>query len=126
MRRIKCLRRLSLLLLSLLLHSVLYSQATSTVQSNLTSIEDFAINIENNSLQQEMKIQSLEEQLKNAKASQEALENSVIEISAQAEELLNSQKSLEHRCMNLKVALVVSISLNIIATGITYMVLSNK
>lgn len=126
MRRIKCLRRLSLLFLLLLLHSVLYSQATSTIQSNLTSIEDYAINIELNSLQQEMKIESLEEQLKNARASQEALENSVIEISAQAEELLNSQKNLERKCMNLKVALGVSVSLSIISIGTLIMVLNNK
>lgn len=126
MRRIKCLRRLSLLFLLLLLHSLLYCQPTSTVQSNLTSIEDYAINIELNSLQQEMKIENLEEQLKNARASQEALENSVIEISAQAEELLNSQKNLERKCMNLKVALGVSVSLSIISIGTLIMVLNNK
>ena len=73
-----------------------------------------------------MKIESLEEQLKNARASQEALENSVIEISAQAEELLNSQKNLERKCMNLKVALGVSVSLSIISIGTLIMVLNNK
>ena len=113
-------------ILLLLLHSVLYSKTISTVQSNLTSIEDYTINIENNSLQQQMKIESLEKQLKNAKESQEALEKSVIEISAQAKELLNSQKNLETKCMNLKIALGVSISLNIIATGIMSLILVNN
>ena len=115
----------SIFILLLLQCSLLYSQPTSTIQSNLTDIEDFAINIENNSLQQQMKIQSLEEQLKNAKASQKALENSVIEISAQAEELLSSQKNLEAKCMNLKVALGISVSLSIIVTGTLIMVLNN-
>ena len=105
------------ILLLLLLHSVLYSQETSTIQSNLTSIEDYAISIEQSSLQQKMQIEDLQKQLENAKASQEALENSVIEISTQAEELLNSQRNLEQKCMNLKVALGVSISLNIISIG---------
>ena len=118
-------KRIFLLLLLFLQSVLLYSQATSTIQSNLTSLEDYAMNIQNNSLQQQMKIQSLEEQLKNAKISQEALENSVIEISAQAEELLKSQKSLEAKCMNLKVALGVSISLSIISTGILIMALNN-
>ena len=104
---------------------LLYSQETSTVQSNLTGIEDYAISIENNSLQQKMQIESLEQQLKNAKASQEALENSVIEISNQAEKLLKSQKNLEAKCMNLKIALGVSISLSIITTGTLIMVLNN-
>ena len=115
----------SIFILLLLQCSLLYCQQTSTIQSNLTDIEDFAINIENNSLQQKKQIESLEEQLKNAKASQKALENSVIEISAQAEELLNSQKNLEAKCMNLKVALGISVSLSIIATGTLIMVLNN-
>lgn len=115
-----------LFILFLLSCSLLYCQPTSTIQHNLTNIEDYAINIELNSIEQQMKIQSLEKQLKNAKASQEALENSVIEISAQAEELLNSQKNLEAKCMNLKVALGVSVSLSIISIGIMSFVLVNS
>ena len=112
--------------LLLLLHSALYCQPTSTIQSNLTDIEDFALNIEQNSIQQQMKIESLEKQLKNAKISQEALENSVIEISAQADKLLSSLNKSERRCMNLKIALGVSISLSIITTGIMSLVLVNN
>ena len=112
-------------ILFLLSCSLLHCQPTSTIQSNLTSIEDFAINIEMSSIEQQMKLNFLEEQLKNAKASQEASENSVIEISNQVETLLKSQKSLEAKCMNLKVALGVSVSLNIIATGILILVLNN-
>ena len=99
---------------------------SSTIQSNLTDIEDFALNIEQNSIQQQMKIESLEKQLKNAKISQEALENSVIEISAQADKLLSSLNKSERRCMNLKIALGVSISLSIITTGIMSLVLVNN
>ena len=115
-----------LLLLLLLQCSVLYCQPTSTVQSDLRSIEDYAMNIEQNSIQQQMKIESLEKQLENAKASEEALENSVIEISAQANKLLNSQKNLEQKCMSLKIALGVSVSLSIITTGIMSLVLVNN
>ena len=114
-----------LFILLLLQCSLLYCQPTSTIQSNLTSIEDYALNIENNSLQQKMQIESLEKQLENAKASQKALENSVIEISAQADKLLNSQKSLEQKCMNLKIALGVSVSLNIISIGTLIIMMSN-
>ena len=115
-----------LLLFLLLLHSVLYSQPTSSIQSNLTDIEDYAIDIEQNSIMQQAKIEDLQKQLKNAKASQEALENSVIEMSNQLEKSLKSQKSLEAKCMNLKVALVVSASLSIISTGIMSLVLVNN
>ena len=124
MRRIKCLRRLSLLLL--LKCYLLYSKPTSTVQSNLTSIEDYAINIENNSLQQKKQIELLTIDLAESQKLLEDYMKQQKEMSQMQEALLKSQKSLEHRCMNLKVALGVSISLNIIATGITYMVLSNK
>ena len=114
------------LFILLLLHcSLLYSQEISTVQSNLTNIEDFVINIENNSIEQQKQIKSLEEQLKNAKISQEALENSVIEISAQADKLLKSQKSLEQKCMSLKIALGVSVSLNIISIGTLIIMMNN-
>ena len=112
-------------LLLLLQCSLLYCQPTSTIQSNLTSIEDFAINIENNSLQQKMQIESLQKQLKNAKISQEALENSVIEMSNQVETLLKSQKSLEQKCMNLKIALGVSVSLSIISITTLIIMMNN-
>ena len=114
-----------LFILLLLQCSLLYSQATSTIQSNLTSIEDYAMNIELSSIEQQKQIESLEEQLKNAKISQEALENSVIEISAQADKLLKSQKSLEQKCMNLKIALGVSVSLSIISIGTLIIMMNN-
>ena len=111
--------------LLLLQCSLLYCQPTSTIQSSITSIEDYAMNIEQNSIQQQMKIESLEKQLENAKASQKALENSVIEISAQADKLLKSQKSLEQKCMSLKIALGVSVSLNIISIGTLIIMMNN-
>ena len=116
-----------LFILLLLLHSVLYSQEISTVQSNLTSIENYAINIEQNSIQQQMKIESLEEQLKNAKISQEALENSVIEISAQADKLLKQLKCYERKYKNWKTFAMVMIPLTAItSTGIMSLVLANS
>ena len=44
-------------ILLLLQCSLLYCQATSTIQSNLTNIEDYALNIENSSLQQKKQIE---------------------------------------------------------------------
>ena len=114
-----------ILFLLLLQCSLLYCQPTSTIQSSITSIEDYAMNIEQNSIQQQMKIESLEKQLENAKASQKALENSVIEISAQADKLLNSQKSLERKCMSLKIALGVSVSMSIISIGTLIIMMNN-
>lgn len=115
-----------LFILFLLSCSLLHCQPTSTIQSNLTNIEDFALNIELSSIEQQMKLNFLEEQLKNAKASQEASENSVIEMSNQVETLLKSQKNLEAKCMNLKVALGVSVSLSIISIGIMSFKLVNS
>ena len=111
--------------LLLLQCSLLYCKPTSTIKSSITSIEDYAMNIELSSIEQQMKIESLEKQLENAKASQKALENSVIEISAQADKLLNSQKSLEQKCMSLKIALGVSVSLNIISIGTLIIMMNN-
>ena len=115
-----------LFILLLLQCSLLYCQPTSTIQSSLTSIEDYAMNIELSSIEQQMKLNFLEEQLKNAKVSQEASEKSVIEMSNQVETLLNSQKNLEAKCMSLKIALGVSISLSIISIGIMSFVLVNS
>ena len=127
MRRIKCLRRLSLLLLLLLLHSVLYSQATSTVQSNLTSIEDYAINIENNSLQQKQLIESLQIDLAESQKLLDDYMKRQNEMSQMQEALLKQLKCYEARYKSWKTVAMVAIPLTAItATGITYMVLSNK
>ena len=106
------------ILLLLLLHSVLYSQETSTIQSNLSTLEDYAINIDNNSLQQKIQIESLQIELEESQKLLEESKKQQTQTLQMQEELLNSQKNLEHKCMNLKVALGVSISLSIIAIGI--------
>ena len=126
MRRIKCLRRLSLLLL-LLLHSVLYSQATSTIQSNLTSIEDYAINIQNNSLQQQKKIELLTIDLAESQKLLDDYMKRQNEMSQMQEELLKQLKCYEAKYKSWKTFAMVVIPLTAITTtGITYMVLSNK
>ena len=114
-----------LFILLLLQCSLLYCQPTSTIQSSITSIEDYAMNIELSSIEQQMKLNFLEEQLKNAKISQEASENSVIEMSNQVETLLKSQKSLEQKCMSLKIGLGVSVSLSIISIGTLIIMMNN-
>ena len=109
------------------MHSVLYSQPVSTAQSNLTSIEDYAINIELSSIEQQKQIEHLQIELKNAKISQEALENSVIEISAQAETLLKQLKCYERKSKSWKTFAMVAIPLTAItATGITSFLLVNN
>ena len=126
MRRIKCLRRLSLLLL-LLQCSLLYCQPTSTVQSNLTSIEDYAINIENNSLQQKKKIELLTIDLAESQKLLEDYMKQQKEMSQMQEALLKQLKCYERRYKSWKTFAMVAIPLTAItATGITYMVLSNK
>ena len=126
MRRIKCLRRLSLLLL-LLQCSLLYSQPTSTVQSNLTSIEDYAINIENNSLQQKKQIELLTIDLAESQKLLEDYMKQQKEMSQMQEALLKQRNYYECRYKSWKTFAMVAIPLTAItATGITYMVLSNK
>lgn len=115
------------LLLLLLLHSALYCQETSAVQSGLTSIEDYAINIENNSLQQKMQIENLQLDLKESQKLLEESKKQQMQTLQMQETLLKQLKSYEAKSKSWKTFAMVAIPLTIITTtGITYMVFSNK
>ena len=112
-------------LLLLLLQSALYSQEISTVQSNLTDIEDFAISIENNSLQQKMQIESLQIELEESQRLLEESEKQQMQTLQMQEALLKQLKSYEAKSKNWRTVAGVSIIINIIATGTLIMVLNN-
>ncbi len=105
-------------LLLLLSCSLLHCQATSTIQSNLTSIEDFAISIENNSLQQKMQIKSLQIELEESQRLLEESKKQQMQTLQMQEELLKQLKFYEAKSKSWKTVAVVSISLSIISTGI--------
>lgn len=102
------------------------SAQTSPVQSNLTNLEDYVINLENESLTQKILINNLEEQLNNANQSVENLNNQLIEILAQQEMQSKLLKKYEFKCKVLKVSLVVGIPIAITTTGILCYYLNNK
>ena len=105
-----------ILFLLLLLHSVLYCQETSTIQSNLTSIEDFAINIEQNSIEQQMQIENLEIELAESQKLLEESKKQQKEMSQTQEALLKQLKSYERKSKNWSTVAACSISLSIITT----------
>lgn len=117
-------RKIFFILLLFYVSSFLYAQQ-SPVQSNLTNLEDYVINLENESLMQKMLIESLEEQLSNANQSVESL-NLQLEEAYQLQEMQsNSLKKLEFKCKVLRISLEVGIPVSIIATGILCYCLNN-
>ena len=114
-----------LFILLLLQFSLLYCQETSSIQSNLTSIEDFAINIENNSLQQKKQIENLQIDLEESQRLLEESKKQQMQTLQMQEELLKQLKSCEAKSKNWKTVAGVSISLSIISIGTLIMVLNN-
>src|SRR5574344_2090940 len=97
-----------ILFLFLLSCSLLHCQPTSTIQSNLTSIEDYAMNIENNSLQQKMQIESLQIDVEESQRLLEESKKQQIQTLQMQEELLKQLKSYEAKSKSLKIVAVVS------------------
>lgn len=120
-----CLKRFLTLLL--VLFSFCFYSVASEIQQGLTSIEDFAINIENSSLMQKQQIELLTIDLSVCKKLLEDYQTQQIKTLQTQEALLKQLKDLEQKCRNWKTFAMVAIPLTAItATGITYMVLSNK
>ena len=120
-----CLKRLLTLLL--VLFSFCFYSAASEIQQGLTDIETFAINIENNSLLQKQKIESLTIDLSVCKKLLEDYQTQQIKTLQTQEALLKQLKCYESKYKSWKRFAMVAIPLTAItATGITYMVLSNK
>ena len=120
-----CLKRFLVLLL--VLFSFCFYSVASEIQQSLTSIEDFVISIENNSLQQQKQIELLTIDLaESQKLLEESKKQQMQTLQAQ-EALLKQLKGLEQKCRNWKTFAMVAIPLTAItATGITYMVLNSK
>ena len=120
-----CLKRLLLVLL--VLFSFCFYSVASEIQQGLTDIETFAINIENSSLLQKQQIESLTIDLSVCKKLLEDSQKQQMQTLQMQEALLKQLKNLEWKYKSWKTFAMVAIPLTAItATGITYMVLSNK
>ena len=120
-----CLKRFLTLLL--VLFSFCFYSVASEIQQGLTSIEDFAINIQNNSLQQQKQIELLTIDLAESQKLLEDYQKQQSEMSQMQEALLKQRNYYERKYKNWKTFAMVVIPLTAItATGITYMVCSNK
>lgn len=111
-------KRILLFILLLFLHSLLYSQETSAIQSNLSTLEDTLIQLENNSLDQKNIIESLQKDLEASQLTSKNWESLQKETSAELDNALKSLKRQELLCKSWKIVAGVSISVNIIAIGI--------
>ena len=115
------------LFVGLLLFSLLASSLTaSEIQQGLTSIEDYAINIENNSLQQKKEIESLKIDLEGYKKLWEDSQKQQTAMLQTQEELLKQSKDLERKCKNWKTVAGVTVSVSIISIGTLVLVLNNN
>lgn len=92
----------------------------SQAQSNLSNLEDYVISIENESLKQKERIESLEQELNSANQSVENLNVQLKEMSALQERQSNLSKKSELRCTVLSWSLGISVGINIIAIGTIY------
>ena len=115
------------LTLLLVLFSFCFYSVASEIQQGLTSIEDYAINIQNNSLQQQKQIELLTIDLAESQKLLDDYMKQQNEMSQMQEALLKQLKCYERKYKSWKTFAMVVIPLTAItATGITYMVLSNK
>lgn len=97
----------------------------SPVQPKLSKLEDYVIALENNSLEQQILLQSLEEQLQTANQSVESLKEQLQEALKQQETQSTLLKKSELECRNLKIALVFGIPATITITGMVFLAWNN-
>ena len=120
-----CLKKFLTLLLVLFLFC--FCSAASEIQQGLTSIEDFAIDIQNSSMKQQKQIELLTIDLAESQKLLEDYQTQQMQALQMQEALLKQLKNLEWKYKSWKTFAMVAIPLTAItATGITYMVLSNK
>ena len=118
-----CLKRFLTLLLALF--SFCFCSAASEIQQSLTSIEDFAINIENNSLMQKQQIESLTIDLSVCKKLLEEYQTQQMQTLQTQEALLKQLKGLEQKCKSWRIAAGVSVSVSIISIGTLIIMMNN-
>lgn len=120
-----CLKRFLTLLL--VLFSFCFYSVASEIQQGLTDIETFAINIENSSMKQQKQIELLTIDLAESQKLLEDYMKQQSELFQTQETLLKQLSYYESKYKSWKAFAMVAIPLTAItATGITYMVLSNK
>ena len=118
-----CLKRFLTLLLALF--SFCCCSAASEIQQGLTDIETFAINIENNSLQQQKKIELLTIDLAESQKLLEDYQKRQNEMSQMQEALLKQLNYYESKCKSWRIAAGVSVSLSIISIGTLIIMMNN-
>ena len=119
-----CLKKFLTLLL--VLFSFCFCSVASEIQQGLTSIEDFAINIQNSSLLQKQQIESLTIDLSVCKKLLEDSQKQQMQTLQTQEALLKQLKGLEQKYKSWKTFAMVAIPLTAItATGITYILTNN-
>ena len=116
-----CLKRFLILLL--VLFSFCFCSAASEIQQGLTSIESFATDIENRSLQQKKQIELLTIDLAESQKLLDDYMKRQNEMSQMQEALLKQRNYYERKYKSWRTFAMVVIPLTAItATGITYMV----
>lgn len=119
-----CLKKF--LTLFLVLFSFCFYSVASEIQQGLTSIEDFAINIQNNSLQHQKQIELLTIDLAESQKLLEEYMKQQNEMSQMHEALLKQLKSYERKYKNWKTFATVAIPLTAITTGLIVSWVCNK
>ena len=119
-----CLKRFLTLLLALF--SFCFCSAASEIQQSLTSIEDFAINIQNNSLQQQKEIELLTIDLAESQKLLEDYMKQQKEMSQMQEALLKQRNYYERKYKSWKTFAMVAIPLTAITTGLIVSWVCNK
>ena len=118
-----CKKRLTLLLL--VLFSFCFYSAASEIQQGLTSIEDFAINIQNSSMQQQKQIELLTIDLAESQKLLEDYMKQQNEMLQMQEALLKQRNYYERKYKNWRIAAGVSVSLSIISIGTLIIMMNN-
>lgn len=116
----------SISIILLLCLSVCLWGQSSSVQSNLTKLEDYVTLLEDNSLTQQILIDDLRIRLQNAEQSSMDLDNQLTEALKQQDRQSNLLKNYERKYRNLKVAFIVTVPVTIIATSTVCLVLTNS
>lgn len=115
-----------LLILLLVLFSFCFYSASSEIQQSLTSIEDFAINIQNNSMQQQKQIELLTIDLAESQKLLEDYMKQQKEMSQMQEALLKQRNYYERKYKSWKTFAMVVIPLTAITTGLIVSWVCNK
>ena len=110
--------RKRLLTLSLVLFSFCFYSVASEIQQGLTDIETFAINIENNSLQQQKQIELLTIDLAESQKLLEDYQKRQNEMSQMQEALLKQLNYYESKYKSWKTFAMITIPLTTITTGL--------